>query len=207
MNETTRHSEKLGTLAKALASAQAEIEDAKKDRQNPHFKNWYATLSSVRAAVTPALSKHNIAVTQLNEPHGPDGVCVVTMLIHESGEWLSSSLYVPVSKKDPQGFGSALSYARRYALAAIVGIASDEDDDGEQASKLSAPKAQAPAAQAAVDVDALVKALETAKDAKALSEASLAVGRAKDKLTDEDRKRCRAAHDNRLRELEKGEAA
>lgn len=135
MNEATTvdHSEQLGALAKALAAVQGEVQDAKKDSVNPHFKNRYASLGSVRAAVTATLAKNGIAVVQTFEPHGPDGVCVVTTLLHESGQWMRSRLYLPVSKKDAQGFGSAISYARRYALAAIVGIAADDDDDGEAA--------------------------------------------------------------------------
>lgn len=125
------HSESLGALAKALASAQAKLGDAKKDSTNPHFKNKYASLSSVREAITKVLSDAGIAVVQAFEPHGDSGVCVVTTLMHESGEWITSRLFIPVSKKDAQGFGSALTYGRRYALAAIVGIAADDDDDAE----------------------------------------------------------------------------
>lgn len=132
---TTIHSSTLGALAKALAAAQAEMEDAKKDSFNPHFKNKFASLGAVRAELKKVLPKHGLATVQTTAPHGDAGVCVVTWLIHESGEWLRGELYLPVSKKDAQGFGSALSYARRYALAAIVGITSDEDDDAEQAAK------------------------------------------------------------------------
>lgn len=129
----SEQSESVGALAKALAFAQSQLEDAKKDAVNPHFKNRYATLASVRAAVTPVLSRNGLAVVQTNEPHGDAGVCVITTLMHESGEWIRGRLFVPVVKKDPQGFGSALSYARRYALAEIAGIASDDDDDAEVA--------------------------------------------------------------------------
>lgn len=201
----------LGDLAKALAAAQGEIEDAKKDGTNPHFKTKYATLASVRAAITPVFSRHGLAVTQLNEPHGDGGVCVVTLLMHSSGQWIKSKLYVPVSKKDAQGFGSALSYARRYALAAIANIASDDDDDGNEAVKPgkappapdSRPIEKAPPAKSDVDVAALEKALAEASNAEELAKASLAVGRVKDKLTPSDRDRLRAAHDNTMRRLEK----
>lgn len=142
---TLEHSATLGALAKALAAAQAELDDAKKDSVNPHFKNRYASLSSVRAAITPTLSKHGLAVSQLNEPHGEAGVCIVTMLIHESGEWLKSRLFVPASKKDAQGFGSAISYARRYALGGIVNIATDDDDDAETAVKTPVANGSKPA--------------------------------------------------------------
>lgn len=131
--DTTEHSTTLGALAKALAAAQAELRDAKKDSTNPHFKNKYASLSSVRDALQVVLPKHGLSTVQTTEPHGDAGVCVVTWLLHESGEWVRGRLFLPVGKKDAQGFGSALSYARRYALAAIVGISSDEDDDAERA--------------------------------------------------------------------------
>jgi len=130
-NMTVDHSEQLGDLAKALSKAQSELQDAKKDSVNPHFKNRYASLGSVRAAVTPVLAKNGLATLQSFEPHGENGVCIVTWLLHESGQWLRSRLYLPVSKKDAQGFGSAISYGRRYSLAAITGIAADDDDDGE----------------------------------------------------------------------------
>lgn len=135
MNETMTvdHSEQLGALAKALAKAQSELQDAKKDSTNPHFKSKFASLASVRAAVTPALASCGLAVVQTFEPIGVDSVCVVTWLLHESGQWLRSRLTMPVAKKDAQGIGSAATYARRYSLAAITGIATDDDDDGEAA--------------------------------------------------------------------------
>lgn len=196
----------LGALAKALAAAQGELVDAKKDGTNPHFKNKYATLSSVRAAITPVFSKHGLAVSQLNEPHGDAGVCVVTMLMHESGEWISSSLFVPVSKKDAQGFGSALSYARRYALAAIANIASDDDDDAEQAVKpgKAPPAAEskpAPQAKSDIDVAVLEKGLKDATDAETMAKAILAVGRVKEKLAKKDLEGLMAVRANRVREL------
>lgn len=124
----------IGALAKALAAAQGELEDAKKDASNPGFKgSRYATLASVRAAMSKVLPKHDLAIVQGFEPHGDDGVCVVTTLMHASGEWIRSALYVPVTKKDAQGVGSAITYGRRYSLAAIVGVASDDDDDGNAA--------------------------------------------------------------------------
>jgi hypothetical protein len=205
----------LGALAKALAAAQGELQDAKKDSVNPHFKNRFASLSSVRSAITPTFVKHGLAVTQLNEPHGEKGVCVVTMLLHESGEWLRSKLFVPVTKSDPQGFGSALSYARRYALASLANIATEDDDDGEQAVSpkremyANKPGEKPPAGLSAndtatvpVDVAALVKALEDSKNAEELSRASVKVGSVRKQLSAKDYDLLRAAHDNTLRRLE-----
>jgi hypothetical protein len=117
----------VGKLAAALAKAQAEMRPAVKDAQNPHFRNNYATLAACMEAVRP-LFAHGIAVIQPPVPHGADGVCVATLLLHESGEWIRGELYMPATKKDAQGFGSALSYARRYCLQATVGLATDDDD-------------------------------------------------------------------------------
>lgn len=181
MNEAMSidHSEQLGALAKALAAAQGELQDAKKDAKNPHFKNTYATLSSVRAAVTPTLAKHGLSTLQSFEPHGGDGVCVVTWLLHESGQFIRSRLYLPVSKKDAQGFGSAISYGRRYALAAITGIAADDDDDGDAAvgKRQEAPAAK-PSAEAVSAEAAYAKRLDEVADADALAKIHAEVAKA-----------------------------
>lgn len=202
-------SESIAAIAGALAAAQGEIQDAKKDAVNPHFKNKYSTLSSIRTAITPAFSKNSLAVSQYFEPHGVDGVMVITLLMHKSGEWIKSKLFVPVAKKDAQGMGSAISYGRRYQLAAIANIASDDDDDANPAAGKATPEAakSAPAAKSDVDVPALILALESATNAKELSEAALAVGRVASKLAEADRVKCRAAHDNKMRELDSQDQA
>lgn len=119
----------IGKIAEAIAKAQLTMRPAIKDGVNPHFKNNYATLASCIEALRP-LHENGIAVIQPPVSHGPDGVCVATLLLHSSGEWIRGELYMPAQKKDPQGFGSALSYARRYCLTATVGLGTD-DDDGE----------------------------------------------------------------------------
>lgn len=123
----------IGKLAAALAKAQIEMSAVVKDARNPHFKNTYATLAACIDA-TKLLNRHGFAVVQPPAMAGPDGVTVETFLLHESGEWLRGSLYMPASKKDAQGFGSALSYARRYCLCATLNLSTD-DDDGEGARK------------------------------------------------------------------------
>lgn len=127
-------SEQIGDLAAALAAAQGEIEDATKDRTNPHFKAAYATLSSVLGEIRPALSKHGLSLAQW--PGFDDGhAYVVTILAHSSGQWMRSTLSVPVQMgrgSAAQAVGSALSYLRRYSAMAAVGIA-QEDDDGAAA--------------------------------------------------------------------------
>jgi hypothetical protein len=123
----------LGQLAKALAAAQGEMPTAVKNSDNPDFNSRYADLAAVVEACRAALSKHGIAYLQ---PVGtvPEGVLVTTMLVHESGEFIRSRAVFPVAKKNPQAYGSAITYLRRYALAALVGVAA-EDDDGAAASE------------------------------------------------------------------------
>lgn len=199
--EFPEFSRELGEIAKALAAAQGELQDAKKDSINPHFKNKYASLASVREAITATFARHGLSVVQLNEPHGESGVCVVTLLMHTSGQWIKSRLFVPVTKKDPQGFGSALSYARRYALGAIANIATDDDDDANVASKTQPPKEAPPATTTTVNVEALIMNLETAMTAEELAKASAAVGAVKDKISKADLERCRNELDKSTRRL------
>lgn len=134
MNETPtmRTSEQIGEIAAALAKAQGLIEGAKKGRENPHFKSKYADLASIWDACREALSVNGLSVVQVTAPSTKDEVVVITRLMHASGQWYEGVLAMPVSKGDAQGFGSALTYTRRYALAAMVGVA-PEDDDGNLA--------------------------------------------------------------------------
>ena len=119
-------------ICTAFVAAQKEFNPALKSSTNPHFKSKYADLAACVEAVIDALNNHGIALMQLNH-ESQGGVTVETMFIHESGETLSSGkLFVPAGKQDPQGFGSALTYARRYSLMAACGIA-PEDDDGNNA--------------------------------------------------------------------------
>jgi hypothetical protein len=139
------HSDQINELAAALAKAQGEIENATKDSANPFFKSKFASLASVRAVITDPLSKHGIAYTQTIS-NTETQVTVTTMLMHSSGQWLRDSLSLTPKDDGPQAFGSASSYGRRYALAAIAGVAA-EDDDAESAEARSKPtpvKAVAP---------------------------------------------------------------
>jgi len=125
-------SAEIGELAAALAKAQGEMEGAAKSADNPFFKSKYADLSAVWSAARKALSTNNLAVIQTTEPT-EDRVVVVTTLAHASGQWIRGKLSMRPVKSDPQGVGSCITYARRYALAAMVGVA-PEDDDGNAAS-------------------------------------------------------------------------
>jgi hypothetical protein len=129
------------TIFEALVAAQKNFESAAKSSSNPHFRSKYAALDVCVDAVKGALNDEGIFLLQKTH-ECTDGVMVETIFIHESGEQLSGGvLHVPASKHDAQGYGSALTYARRYSLLAACGIA-PEDDDGNQASK-PVPKASA----------------------------------------------------------------
>lgn len=120
-------------LAAALVKAQAEMTGAKKDSANPFFKSKYADLSSVMEAIRPALSAHGLGFIQVAHD-GEDCAIVETVIIHESGETLScGKVSVPVSKGDAQGYGSAITYARRYSLQTAFGVPSVDDDGNEAA--------------------------------------------------------------------------
>jgi hypothetical protein len=125
-------------ISAALVKAQKEFGPALKSSTNPHFRSKYADLAACVEAVIDALNNNGIYLMQLTEEH-ESGVKVSTVFIHESGEQLSGgSLFMPATKQDAQGFGSALSYARRYSLMAACGIA-PEDDDANSA-KAPAPR-------------------------------------------------------------------
>ena len=127
-------SESIAGLAAALAKAQGQMKGAIKDSANPFFKSKYADLASVVEAIRAAFSANGLSYIQTVEPSDKDEVRVETTLLHASGEWISCGvLSLPVSKVDAQGYGSALTYARRYSLSAAVGVA-PEDDDGNAAS-------------------------------------------------------------------------
>lgn len=130
------------SLASAMAAAFAEIEAATKSANNPHFKTKYADLGAVIEAIKPALINHGLFFTQRCQP-AEDGVSVETVLHHASGEKESLGvLYVPANKRDAQGFGSALTYARRYALVTAFGVPT-EDDDGNAAARAAPRQAAA----------------------------------------------------------------
>jgi len=121
-------------LATALAKAQAEIVGAEKSRTNPAFKSKYATLADVWDACRKPLTANGLSVVQLVRATS-GGVEVETKLLHTSGQSLSATLGVPVDKNTAQGIGSAITYARRYGLSAMVGVCPDEDDDGHAATQ------------------------------------------------------------------------
>lgn len=129
-----------GALAKALSAAQGEMEGAKRDAENPFYKSKYADLASVWDAIRGPLTDNGLAVAQTTDLTEDGTLVVVTTLMHESGESISGRMPVKAKDDSPQAMGSGVSYARRYALAAICGVA-PEDDDGEAAQGRDKPAA------------------------------------------------------------------
>lgn len=142
-------SDTITELAKALAKAQAAIEPATKSSENPHFRSKYADLSSVWAACRKPLTDNGLSVVQMPvDAPTPGSVALTTLLLHTSGEYISSTVSAPLTKQDAQGIGSALTYLRRYALSAIIGVVADDDDDGNAASRPHASSASTQATYA-----------------------------------------------------------
>ena len=148
-----RRSEESNEISKAFAAAQAEIKNPAFDSSNPHFNSKFASLAAIRNAVVPVFAKHGLSVMQEITPgalavsadpaeNGIPGVNVLTIVQHESGQWFEfGPTFMPTSKDNAQGFGSASTYARRYALQAVAAIVGDEDDDGNAASEPSGSRA------------------------------------------------------------------
>lgn len=126
-------SEKFDEILPALHKARSQFVKVKKDRQNTHLKNKYATLDSVLDAITPALTENKLMIMQDSE-RVESAMRVETTVIHISGQWAKFYFDIPIVKNDPQGVGSAFTYGRRYALAAAFGL-SQADDDAQIAVK------------------------------------------------------------------------
>lgn len=168
-----RTSEAIGKVSAAFVAAQSDMNGLRKDGKNPFFSSNYITLDSILEYVRPILTAHGIALLQSNSGvlQNTDneivGLTVTTRLQHSSGEWIENEVTLPVTPRvdrngkiqplDPQSLGSGLTYGRRYALTALLGIGAEVDDDGNAASRTkewkqqAAPKA-APAPQRAEDV-------------------------------------------------------
>ena len=133
-------SESIVELSKALAKFHSEMGKVSKDAANPFYKNKYASLSNIIEAVTKPLNNNGLSVVQMPCYEG-----LTPMLIHTSGEWISSTSSTPVKDQtDPQKLGSAITYARRYALGAVLSLNIDEDDDGQKAATAPPKKQTAP---------------------------------------------------------------
>ena len=133
-NLTNMQSAEIGEIAAALSVAQAEISPAEKNATNPHLKNKYANISAIYDAVREVLPKHGLCVVQTMLPTDGTRAHVRTTLAHKSGQWFASECVMPLDRQGgAQGMGSAITYARRYSLSAILGVVADEDDDGNGA--------------------------------------------------------------------------
>jgi len=150
-------SDSIGQLATALAKAQAKVHGASKDKTNPHLKSKYADLASIWDAARDALTANDLSIVQLptseRSPEGALRLFIETVLMHKSGEWIGERYEMPLVKTDPQGVGSAITYARRYALAAMTSVCPEDDDAESQTSRQSTPEAPrrtTPPAQAPV---------------------------------------------------------
>jgi hypothetical protein len=127
-------SPEIKALALAIVQAQKNLKPAKRDATNSFFKSTYAPLPTCWEAIS-SFRDQDIAIVQCPMPSEPHTVALDTMLIHApTGQYIRSRLIMPLAKVDPQGAGSAITYARRYALGCMTGLVTDEDDDGNQAS-------------------------------------------------------------------------
>jgi hypothetical protein len=158
MMEECGGGQSLAALFAGLAKAQAKIGTALKDKKNPYFGSTYADLAAVWEACRQALTEQGIAVIQA-PIHSEDGrLHLETTLCHESGAHWSRIASIPVAKQDAHGYGSAITYLRRYALAAVVGVVAEEDDDGNAAVQVKTKDVRPTSgAQKALSVDQRAK--------------------------------------------------
>ena len=136
-------SESIANLAKALSIVQGKLTYAVKDSANPFFKSKYADLESVWDACRNLLAENGLCVMQFPGEFIDGCMSLTTILAHSSGEWIKQTMEVPVSKTDPQGCGSAISYMRRYSLAAVVGVVQSDDDGNAASNKVNQPVVKA----------------------------------------------------------------
>ena len=138
--EPQMSSPEITELAEAMIQVQQTLSPALKDAENTFTNSRYATLHSVMNACRDALLEHGIWVTQYPVSVETNQLGLVTKIVHaETGQWQASLLTMPLPKNDPQGYGSAMTYARRYGLSALIGIVTENDDDGEMASHQREP--------------------------------------------------------------------
>lgn len=179
-------SESINELAAALAKAQAQIQPAKKENVNPAFKSKYADLASVWDACREPLTANGLSVVQMPTDNAEPGrVALVTTLLHSSGQWISSMVSTRIVKDDPQGVGSALTYLRRYALSAMVGVAPDDDDGNaaSQSSQRSEPARYSPPVQPQQPMAVLATAASE-QQMKAIFAIGRSLGYSKEQLTE-----------------------
>lgn len=182
-------SDSIKEIAPALLMAQRNITFAAKTAKNPHFKNHYADLPSVIDAIKDALNDAGISFLQMPTPSEDGRLHLTTRLLHESGEWIEDTAVCAMPKQDAQGFGSSMTYLRRYSLAAICGLY-QADDDGE-------------AARVKIDTEPLVEQIQKTETVAALRDAWIEIY----KIAESDKTALRileAEKDKRKKQLETG---
>ena len=137
-------SDSIKELATAMCTVQANLPTVTRDKTNPFFHSKYAGLDTVMPAALKVLTAHGLALVQTVGQDGNGGTTLTTLLMHESGEWLSDTQPLLLSKSDPQGQGSAITYARRYGVMAMLGLVAEEDDDANAASPAAPKQPQKP---------------------------------------------------------------
>lgn len=187
------------TLAEALVAAQAELKNVGMSRVNPHFKSKYADLASIREAVTPILTAHGLAVVQTTHLEVLNNTVVFvlkTTLLHVSDQKIEAVYPLPMTPDAPQKLGSSITYARRYAISAILGIASEDDDDGEAAQSVARKSALS---------DAMVTEIRNCRAAASLETwwANSGTKAQVLRLDEAEQDRVRKAYTDRLQELKK----
>lgn len=169
-----RGAAKTQTLSAALVAAQGEMPKVPKNGRNPHFQSAFVTLDDLIDAVRPILQKHGLAFVQMPAAL-EQGLGLTTRILHTSGESIESTMPLLIGKADMQGAGSAITYGKRYMLAAMLGIAEGTDDDGNHASALSKPEGQPaqPPSPGAHDPDAGTSGSESAFQGPLASDAQI----------------------------------
>lgn len=173
----SKQSDTITKLAPALVAANGQLTAVAKDSVNPAFRSKYVSLDALMAEVRPVLAEHGLCVMQsVAHPETNEGrlvgINVETRIIHASGEWVASTVVVPVAKSDPQGAGSAITYGRRYGLSAALGLTA-EDDDGEAATQATrnatykAERKAAPMVETPAPTQRLFETVPTTPRAKA----------------------------------------
>jgi hypothetical protein len=195
-------SENVDKLASALLKAQQAIKFAAKDSKNPHFKNSYADLESVIDAIKGPLNDAGIVFLQSPSPSDDGKLHLTTRLMHESGQWMEDTAVAPLPKQDPQGFGSTLTYLRRYSLSAITGLYQADDDGNAGSCIQQKPTAQARQAQPEPEIPQSPADVAMAEQMKAARDTSELV-KIMNGLTNDQRSAVREVFNNRMQELKK----
>jgi hypothetical protein len=194
-----RTSESIDKLASALLKAQQAIRFAAKDSKNPHFKNSYADLESVIDAIKAPLNDNGIVFLQSPSPSDDGKLHLTTRLMHESGQWMEDTAVAPMPKQDPQGFGSTLTYLRRYSLSAMTGLY-QADDDGNAGSGVGAKPEAKPIAKP-IDSSELDDCITALKECEAIEQLQGIFAGAWKRITKDQQPKLKAVYDARKADL------